>query len=390
MNGQLVWNVAIHEMRSLRRLLRTHVFIWIAVLICAVYFSIVTLTHMFSANDLPMLGIISPRYILSLLGGSFIGLFCIGVLLLTFDQIKRDEMNRIHEVVGTKPLSNFELFLGRLTGVSLMMAIPMLFVLFSMIVYGMIAQTFSIPFGEPVELWSVTSFVILDIFPNFLFFGSLVLLFASLFKSRLLALLLTFCFLVLLFWLNSRISLSVSKPLQTVSGNVLFPSELIPTLFTPVTLFNRIALLLMSVGLLCWVSYFNSRITSSRSRDLMLGGLFTCVGVLIIATMFGLQFWQNRLVDQWIQVHDQHFLPASFPDVQEIRGLVDIRPGRSLSIDLTLDVSVDGSQDSGFVLFSLNPGYQISQLTVGGEEVKDQDFSKRIAEDTLNVLLTGH
>lgn len=243
MNGQLVWSVAIHEMRALRRLLRTHVFIWTAVLVCAAYFVIVTLTHMYSANDLPMLGIISPRYILSLLGGSFIGLFCIGVLLLTFDQIKRDEMNRIHEVVGSKPLSNFELFSGRLMGVSLMMAIPMLFVLFSMIVYGMIAQTFSIPFGEPVELWSVTSFVILDIFPNFLFFGSLVLLFASLFKSRLLALLLTFCFLVLLFWLNSRISLNVSKPLQTVSGNVLFPSELIPTLFTPVTLFNRMGII---------------------------------------------------------------------------------------------------------------------------------------------------
>ena len=343
-------------------------------LVCAAYFVIVTLTHMYSANDLPMLGIISPRYILSLLGGSFIGLFCIGVLLLTFDQIKRDEMNRIHEVVGSKPLSNFESFLGRLTGVSLMMAIPILFVLFSMLIYGMIAETFSIPFGEPVELWSVTSFVILDIFPNFLFFGSLVLLFASLFKSRLLALLVTFSFLVLVFWLNSRISLDVSKPLQTVSGNVLFPSELIPTLFTPVTLFNRISLLLMSVGLLCWVSYFSSRITSSRSRDLILGGLFTCFGVLIIAVMFGIQSWQNRQVNQWIYVHDQHFLPSSFPDVQKIRGLVDIRPGQSLSIDLTLDVSVDESQDSGFVLFSLNPGYKISKLAVSGVEVEDRDF----------------
>ncbi len=389
MNGQLVWSVAMHEMRSLRRLLRTHVFIWIAVLICAVYFSIVTLTHMFSANDLPMLGIISPRYILSLLGGSFIGLFCIGVLLLTFDQIKRDEMNRIHEVVGSKPLSNFELFLGRLTGVSLMMAIPMLFVLFSMIVYGMIAQTFSIPFGEPVEAWSVVSFVILDIFPNFLFFGSLVLLFASLVRSRLLALILTFCALVLLFWLNSRISLDISKPLQTVSGNVLFPSELIPTLFTPVTLFNRISLLLVSVGLLCWVSYFSSRITSSRSRDLMLGGLFTCVGVLVIAVMIGTQFWQNRQVDQWIQVHDQNFLPSSFPDVQKIRGLVDVRPGRSLFIELTLDVSVDSEQESGFVLFSLNPGYRISELTVAGEEVEDRDFQNGLLKIPSNYFSPG-
>ncbi|MYC26082.1 MAG: hypothetical protein F4X56_09220 [Gammaproteobacteria bacterium] len=374
MNGQLIWSIAIHEMRALQRLLRTHVFIWTAVLICAAYFVTVTLTHMYSATDLPMLGIISPRYILSLLGGSFIGLFCIGVLLLTFDQIKRDEMNRIHEVVGSKPLRNFELFLGRLTGVSLMMAIPMLFVLFSMLTYGIIAETFSIPFGEPVELWSVISFVILDIFPNFLFFGSLVLLFASLFKSRLIALFMTFSFLVLVFWLNSRISLDVSKPLQTVSGNVLFPSELTPTLFTPVTLFNRISLLLVSVGLLCWVSCFSSRITSSRSRDLMLGGLFTCIGVLIIAVMFGLQSWENRHIDHWIRVHDQNFLPRSFPDVQEIRGLVDIKPGQLLSIDLTLDVSLDTLQDSGFVLFSLNPGYKISKLAVGGVKVEDGDF----------------
>ena len=390
MNGTLVWSIAMHEMRTLRRLQRTHVFIWVSVFICTVYFLTVTLNHMFGANDVPMLGVISPRYILSLLGGSFIGLFCIGVLLLTFDQIKRDEKNRIHEVVGSKPMSNLELFLGRLTGVSLMMAIPLLFVLFSMLVYGMIATTFAIPFGEPVELWSVVSFVTLDIFPNFLFFGSLVLLFASLFKSRLLALFLTFCILVLLFWLNSRISLDVSRPLQTVSGNVLFPSELIPTLFTPVTLFNRIALLFMSFGFLCWVSYFGARITSSRSKDLLLGGLFTCVGALIVAAMFGLQYLKNNQVDRWIQVHNEHFVPSSFPDVHEIRGLVDIKPGQTLSIDLTLDVSVDTSQETGSVLFSLNPGYKISQLTVDGEEVNDREFQHGLLKIPSRYFSSGN
>lgn len=170
MNGTTVWCVAVHEMRIHRRLVRTHVFIGVALLLCTCYFLVVTLNHMRPATHIPMLGVISPRYIVSLLSGSFLTLFCVGVLVLTFDQINRDQRNHVQEVIGSKPLRDIELFIGRLLGVILMMAIPMLLFLIGIVVYGIIAETVSLRFGEPVEIWSVLSFVFLDIVPNFAFF----------------------------------------------------------------------------------------------------------------------------------------------------------------------------------------------------------------------------
>ena len=374
MNGQNVWHATLHEMRSLRRLLRTHVFICVALIICTCYFLAVTITHMQEGTDIPMFSVISPRYVMSLLGGSFLALFCSGVLILTFDQVKRDEITRIHEVVSSKPVSNFELFIGHLLGVSITIAIPMLLFLLLIMTYGMIADVFSIKFGEPVEFWSVVSFVLLDMFPNFLFFGSLVVLFSMLFKSRLLALLLTLGGLITVFWVNSRLPLHFSEPLQTVTGNVLFPSELTPELFTPVTLLNRIALILMSIGVLHWSSNLVVRVIPTRSRHLVIGTLSFCFGLLIIGTMLGAQALENNRINEWVKVHDEHFNPNAFPDVHEIRGSVVIKPGRTLTLDLQLDVTADFDQNLDFILFSLNPGYKISHLAVASEKVTDHEF----------------
>lgn len=374
MNIKVVWYAASHEMRTVLRLIRTHVFIWIALLISTVYFLAVTVAHMQDGSEIPMLSVISPRYIMSLLSGSFVALFCTGVLLLTFDQIKRDEVTRIHEVMNSKPTNDLELLAGRLLGVSITMAIPMLFFLFSTLIYGMIADVNSIKFGEPVEFWSVVSFVLFDIAPNFVFFGSLVIVLSLLLKSRLAALLLTLGCLFGLFWCNSRLPLDVSRPLHTVSGNVIFPSDLIPTLLTPTTVFNRLAFLSMGIGFLWWSSCLVSRIKTNRSRDLILGVLSFSFGLLIIGSMFGLQSVQNNRINEWVEVHDEHFKPGSFPDVHEIQGSIDIKPGRTLTIDLTLDVSVVSDQSGDFVLFSLNPGYKISHLEVDGEEVIDREF----------------
>ncbi|MYI77850.1 MAG: hypothetical protein F4077_08900 [Gammaproteobacteria bacterium] len=374
MNAKGIWSITLHEMRSHRRLVRTHVFILIALIICVLYYLVVARKHVQSASVSPLQGIISPRYIMSLLSGSFVVLFSIGVLVLVFDLLRRDETSRIQEVISSKPVRNLDFLTGRLVGVMLTMSIPMIGFLFAMVVYGVIAETFSLPIGQPVVFWSVVSFIVLDIIPNFAFFGSLAILISLISKSRLVAIFLSAFALGTLFWLNSRLPLDVAVPLQTVTGNVIFASELTPEFFTPTIVLNRITLVLLSIGFLCWASFLDKRLNPARLRELALGCTSFGLGVLVFGTVIGAHTFDLREVSRWIEVHNDHFIPSAFPDVQKIRGLVDIRPGRSLSIDLTLDVSVDGSQDSGFVLFSLNPGYKISQLTVGGEEVEDRAF----------------
>ena len=374
MNSKIVWFIARHEMRVHRRLARTHVFIWIALVVSALYFLIVTLVHMLDAVEIAMLGVVSPRYIMSLLSGSFLALFCAGLLIQIFDQLNRDEINRIREVMLSKPISNFELFIGRLIGVTILLAVPLLLFLALIITYGMLAELFSFQVGEPVEVWSVVSFSLFDIVPNFLIFGSFLILLNSIFKSRLLALSLTLACLVGTFWLTTRLPLDISKPIQTVSGNVLFPSELIPTLITPVILCNRFALVLVAVGFLYWASKFDGRESSSNTNDLVSGTVSFCCGLLIFGAMFTVQTFERDRITQWIQFHDEHFIPTAFPDIEQIRGGVTIKPGRKIALDLTLDVNISANRDIDFVLFSLNPDYHISHLSIAGVEVSDHKF----------------
>lgn len=374
MNGKSVWYIALHEVRSHRRLVRTHVFIGIALTLCALYYLVVSLTHMQSAGEVPMLGIISPRYIMSLLSSSFVALFCVGVLVLTFDLVRRDETNRIQEVISTKPVRNFEFLAGRMLGVMMTMSIPMICFLVVMVVYGIIAETFSLSFGQPIILWSVVSFVVLDIVPNFAFFGSLAILITAISKSRLVALLFTAFGLATLFWLNSRLPLNISAPFQTVSGNLIFASELTPTFLTPTIVVNRISLLLVSIGFLYWSSSLEKRMNPARFGDLAVGCASFCLGIVVLGAMIGAHTQGLRQIDEWVQVHDEHFTPSAFPDVQEIRGHINIEPMRSVSLDLTLDVKVNTNQESNFVIFSLNPGYEISRLQVDGVQVPDHEF----------------
>lgn len=201
-----------------------------------------------------------------------------------------------------------------------------------------------------------------------------MLLLALLCKSRLLALLLTLVSIVVLFWFNTRLPLDIAIPLLTLTGDVLFPSDLTPTLLTPMIVFNRVALLLMSAGFLYWSACQNARVSRSRSLDLTVGSVSFCLGLSVIGTMLAIQLFDRSQIDQWIKEHDNHFKPSAFPSVQAVRGQIDIYPGRSLSLELTMDVSISPTIASEFVLFSFNPGYQITELVVGGEEVNDHSF----------------
>ena len=124
--------------------------------------------------------------------------------------------------------------------------------------------------------------------------------------------------------------------------------------------------------------YYNDAVFKNqndvREVALLRGSLSFAFGLLVIGSMFGVQSLGHSRIEQWVEVHDEHFTPSSFPDVHEIRGSIDIKPGRTLSLELTLDVSVDTNQDGDFVLFSLNPGYKISHLEVAGEKVNDHEF----------------
>ena len=322
----------------------------------------------------PMFGVISPRYFTALLGGSFLALFSLGILVLAFDMQSRDDNSRIREVLASKPVGNMTFFLGRLFGIFTVLGVPLVGITVLFMLYGFISEIFAIPFGEPIEPMSIASLLVLDVLPNFIFFGTLVVLLASFIRPRFVALILSAFCLYGLLWINSRLPLSVSTPLQTVTGNVIFPSELTPTFITTEVFLNRVALVLMGMGFLYWLSSFYPRNTSSSAKPRMKGAYVFGAGILLIAGMCGAQFLEHTQIASWKQEHHLHFEPASFPDVHSIEGSVEIYPGRAVSLDLNMSVSVPGHGVGEEVLFSFNPGYRIDTLSIGGRDVVDYQF----------------
>lgn len=368
------WVLAQNEFRVCTRLARTKFVLALTIVVCVWFFIIVTHSHMQTSGLAPMFGVISPRYFNALLGGSFVALFSLGILVLAFDIHSRDENSRIHEVIASKPVGNMTFFLGRLIGIFIVMGIPLVGVTFLFLLYGIIAEVFAIPFGEPIEPTSVASLLVLDVLPNFIFYGLLVVLLASFIRPRFVALLLAAFCLYGLLWINSRLPLSVSMPLQTVTGNVIFPSELTPTFVTTEVFLNRVALVLMGIGFLYWLSGFYPRNSLSSVKPRMKGAYTFGAGIFLIAGMCGAQFLEYSQIARWKQAHQAHFEPASFPDVHSIEGTVAIYPGRAVSLDLNMSVSVADQEVGEEVLFSFNPGYRIDLLLISGTEIEDYRF----------------
>ena len=372
--SKLFWVLAQNEFRVCIRLSRTKFVLGLTVFVCVWYFTIVTLSHMQMSGLVPMFGVISPRYLTALLGGSFLALFSLGILVLAFDIQSRDENNHIHEVIASKPVSNMTLFLGRLSGIFIVMGVPLVGITVLAMLYGIIAEIFSIPFGEPTEPWSIASLLVMDVLPNFIFFGLLVVLLASFIRPRFVALVLTAFCLYGLLWVTSRLPLSVSMPLQTVTGNVIFPSELTPTFVTAEVFLNRVALVLMGIGFLYWLSIFYPRNMALGAKQHMQGVYAFGAGIFLIAGMCGVQFLEHQQIVSWTRAHHAHFEPAAFPDVHSIEGIVDIYPGRAVSLDLNMSVSLPDQEVGEEVLFSFNPGYRIDILSIGGRDIEDYQF----------------
>ena len=371
----MFWALARNEFLVCTRLSRTKFILAIAFVICVWYFVIVSLFHMQDSGVVPMYGIISPRYLLSILGDSYLALICLGVLLLSYDVHSRDENNRILEVLQAKPVGSLQIFVGRLFGIFVVMGLPAVLFLVLAAFYGFLSEVFALPFGEPIELWSVISFLVLDVFPSFFFFGCLVFFLAWFIKPRFVALLVGVFCLYGLMWVNSRLPLEVFKPFQTVTASVIFPSELIPNLLDTQIVLNRVALMLMGLGFLYWLSVLYARNTDSNVAQSAKGLYAFGAGSLLIVGMLGSNFLEQQQVAGWKRFHDRHFEPISFPDIHDLSGTVDVHPGRNVALDLNLRVSVSDDYLGDFVLFSLNPNYRIKHISVAGETVKGRKFN---------------
>ena len=353
------------EIRSLLRLVRTWLFLFGAMGICTTYIVLVTWHHVSFSHLTPNLGSLGPRYITATLAIYFVAIFAVGVVLSAMEIRSRDQRVNMFEVVATCPVSNVESFLGRLLGILVVFVVPMLILLCLIILYGSVSDLFGFPFGEPVAFYSVVSVALLDVGPNLFLVGSLSVLLTMIVRSRLTAAAIVVLLILIGIWLNFRLPHSVTAPFQTITANVVFPSELVPQLLNISVVVNRIALITIGLGFLWVAGVLQPRVTTHRSIQILFGVGSVLLGMLFVGGNFTASELGKRRVQTWVLTHKETS-PVSFPDVVHLGGSLEIHPGNSIAFDFQLQVTPPKVNPNTWVVFSLNPGYRIKSISIDG------------------------
>lgn len=369
-----LWALASAEMRSCVRLMRTWVFVALALVQSSAVWIMQSAQHLANSSQGPGASLNSPRYMMATLGAQMLFFFCIGIVFLTFDVRSRDIRDRIGEVMDTRPLSNLELLIGRLLGVVVLLAIPGLVVVLFMFTFGWVAESFDAPFGSLIEPVSVASFLIWDLVPNLVLWGSLTYFLAIVLRYRLIVAAVVFALMLGVFFLMRNLPLDLDAALA-IRGLAVYPSELASSFASFNTVAMRLAILLISGGLLAVAAGLHPRIERERLRTPQLVGGLALVAFAFsgIFSLFYVVQLERQEFTRWTEVHAQHQSHTT-TDIQSISGTVDIRPGRTIELDLTLALNSSSDTSGNDWLLSMNPGYAIRELLVDGDSTTEYEF----------------
>ena len=377
MNLRAIWAVAATEMRLDRRLARTWVFIVVMVLFA--FFTTLNVVNVYSMTSAVSSSTLlnSPLMLPYQLFPNLIFWLTLGVVFLAFDIRARDKRERVDEVVGVLPVSNLELVLGRATGITVLMSLPLLVVIIGYYVVGLISR-FVWPdsgFIEP-ETYTTLAMLIIDLVPNILLWVALVMVITMVVRLRVIAALLALGVVGIWIWSQNNFPIYVLNIINSFSSAAFLPSFVAPTFTTSEILTHRLGMLLISFAFLCLAAALYPRLDKpNRPR------LFVASSVLAVLSVcaFMLVSWQYRseyvAQTEYANAH-QPFADQTQFDIDAMTGTVNIDPGDDATINLVLTMHSIARIEAGEqLIFSLNPGYEISKLSWNGTPV-DFDFNQ--------------
>ena len=292
LNIHTLWTLAVAEMRSCRRLARTWIIFGIALTFCIGWY-----INNFESNLFPgppsgwIHYQMSPSYTVAEMMSVFVATFSFGLIFLVFDVRARDVQNRTHEIVDSLPANNFEIILGRLIGILLLLFILILLFIGLVACYEAITELIGIPHRVGIQPLSLVTLLIWSIIPNLVFYGALVACLSALVRVRLLVAIIALGVLLGLFWIDSHIPVRFQESLSLFSGGALVPSDLAPVFVTPAIIGNKCAILFIAIALFLFAASVLPRTEPRRTVTTTLGvtalGFATIMFFGLIAAIHG-------------------------------------------------------------------------------------------------------
>ena len=361
--------IALAEVRSDFRLARTWIFIAISVILVIVSFASITLNHWQFSGISSFLGFNRPTGGMLQLGPTFLLVFFVAITFLAFDIQTRDKRDRIAEVIGSRPVSNFELLFGRGLGIVLLFSTVATLLLLVLQCIGWIGTWQDWVLKGTFEPYSLIGFLIFDLVPNNLFWVGLVILLTVLLRYRLLVAVVAITILALQFQLVSNLPANLLKQFGGL-GTGLASSEITPFFIDWPSFAMRIVWVAAGIGLIYLAAAMHPRIEGPiRGSRTIVGA-----GVLGVAVLLGflvsLQY-TSEISDRnrWFNAHSTA-TTTDVVDIQSIQGTVTLDPGNELHAALELEYLVPSNYSREELLFSLNPNFEIIHLRLNDQEVE--------------------
>lgn len=369
MNFQLIKAAMTAEMRSTRRLFRYWVFAILTIIAGIGFFLQMSMVHALGSSASATLAGMSPRFFIAGVGFNMLLFFLIGLTFLAFDVRTRDEREHMSEVLDSRPYSNLEFLVGRILGLTLMVWFSVLAAFLLIQGYATLVGIFQLPVGEAIEPFSVVGFLIYTFFMLLVWAAFLVLLSVVL-KYRILVVIAGLGFLFLQGWAVFNLPLYQQLYVSIMPGFDL-GSDIDPVLFAQGDGSKLLTWALLAVGFTLLATRFHPRADGqSRQTRLLAGVGVTALGIAVYVGQIVLA--EQRIVAADL-VADHHRAYENHPrtDIDAIRGDVLIEPGRNLGLSLTLDLTAPEAMDD--LVFTLNPGLNITSLSVDGN-TPDYEF----------------
>lgn len=356
--------IAIAEMRSAVRLVRTRLFIVVAIALGLGIYAAQAVFHriLWASSHL----VTPPRFLIDTVGTIVLTILAVGTVALAFDHRVRDRNERIAETVDSRPHSNLVQVAGRLVGIVGVVWLTAVVLVLTIQAWGFVASVFQWPVGEGMEPVSLVMFLFLDALPTLVFWCALTLMLAAALRFRVAVLVVSLSLIGTEVWLAMEVPVFLHDALVANLAGTHLPSDAAPVFPDGADLLQRVALLVSAVGFLLMAAEFYPRLDRRTMTTRLLTGIgFVAIGVLVIAELVIQRFAERDLKNAWIAAHEAQ-RDAPRLDLESLGGFVRIEPGHRLTIDVELVLSNPHDRALSHLVFSLNPGLAVENVRVDG------------------------
>ena len=380
--------VAAAEMRSTRRRALAVVYVALVLGGGVALFFVLTGLHAVGSAESPWFALFQPRFFVGDMGALLLPGSMLGLVFLALDVRARDIRSGVVEAVDARPVGNLTMLGGRLAGLVVVSWLPLAALIGAFQGFGLLAATVGLPYGETLEPFSATAFVIMDALPMLVLWCSVVLMLVAVLRSRFSVAVVAVGILGAYWWAAMALPVHLLPAFVGLTAYTAPPSDLVPAFATTESVLQRAGTLLVGAGFLAVAAAAYPR-ADDRSRRVRVGAGVALIvaGSAVVAGMARDSSREMDARDEWRTVHEA-CEGARRADVERIEGRVAIRPGEGLAIGLRYRVRASNGALTELVM-ALNPGMRVGQVAVDGRLVGFEHEAGLLSVELPEAVASG-